>query len=181
MKKDIFIFGQLQQILNNGGLMISDKCYNTHTKNENQSIKIRYAPSTDWNQINQTNIVICNNMIDMNDTNIEAKEQGKISFNQKSVCSAGDSTAPNNTPNTDNKTTDKSDITDNNNQTNINDNTENKETETKDNELPNESYNKDSNNGFVLSRKHDLERNRRNYKHVRIPRLPTSCSSNYET
>ena len=134
---------QLQQILNNGGLMISDKCYNTHTKNENQSIKIRYAPSTDWNQINQTNIVICNNMIDMNDTNIEANEQGKILFNQKSACSAGDSTAPNNTPNTDNKTTDNSDITDK--ETDIKDNTENKETETKDNELPNESDNKDSN------------------------------------
>lgn len=137
---------QLQQILNNGGLMISDKCYNTHTKNDSQSIKIRYAPSTDWNQINQANIVICNNMIDMNDTNIEANEQGKILFNQKSACSAGDSTVPDNTPNTDNKTTDKSDVTDNNNQTNINDNTETKETETKDNEqLPNESDNKNSN------------------------------------
>ena len=54
---------QLQQILNNGGLMISDKCYNTHTKNDSQSIKIRYAPSTDWNQINQANIVICNKQI----------------------------------------------------------------------------------------------------------------------
>ena len=135
---------QLQQILNNGGLMISDKCYNTHTKNENQSIKIRYAPSTDWNQINQTNIVICSNMIDMNDTKIEANEQGQILFNQKSACSVGDSTAPNNTPNTDNKTTDNSDITDK--ETDIKDNTETKETETKDNEqLPNESDNKDSN------------------------------------
>lgn len=140
---------QLQQILNNGGLMISDKCYNNNTKNDDnkQSTKIRYAPSTDWNPINQTNIVICNNMIDMNDTNIEAKEQGKISFNQKSVCSAGDPPASDNEPKTDNKTTDKSDITDK--ETNIKDNTENKETETKDNELPNDSDankdNKDSN------------------------------------
>lgn len=140
---------QLQQILNNGGLMISDKCYNNNTKNDDnkQSTKIRYAPSTDWNPINQTNIVICNNMINMNDTNIEAKEQGKISFNQKSVCSAGDPPASDNEPKTDNKTTDKSDITDK--ETNIKDNTENKETETKDNELPNDSDankdNKDSN------------------------------------
>lgn len=140
---------QLQQILNNGGLMISDKCYNNNTKNDDnkQSTKIRYAPSTDWNPINQTNIVICNNMIDMNDTNIEAKEQGKISFNQKSACSAGDPPASDNEPKTDNKTTDKSDITDK--ETNIKDNTENKETETKDNELPNDSDankdNKDSN------------------------------------
>ena len=136
---------QLQQILNNGGLMISDKCYNNNTKNDDnkQSTKIRYAPSTNWNPINQTNIVICNNMIDMNDTNIEANEQGQILFNQKSACSVGDSTAPN-TPNTDNKTTDKSDITDK--ETDIKDNTETKETETKDNEqLPNESDNKDSN------------------------------------
>ena len=136
---------QLQQILNNGGLMISDKCYNNNTKNDDnkQSTKIRYAPSTNWNPINQTNIVICNNMIDMNDTNIEAKEQGKISFNQKSVCSAGDLPAHDNEPKTDDKTSDKSDITDK--ETDIKDNTENKETETKDNELPNDSDNKDSN------------------------------------
>ena len=140
---------QLQQILNNGGLMISDKCYNNNTKNDDnkQSTKIRYAPSTNWNPINQTNIVICNNMIDMNDTNIEAKEQGKISFNQKSVCSAGDLPAPDNEPKTDDKTTDKSDITDK--ETIIKDNTEIKESETKDNELSNDSDankdNKDSN------------------------------------
>lgn len=140
---------QLQQILNNGGLMISDKCYNNNTKNDDnkQSTKIRYAPSTNWNPINQTNIVICNNMIDMNDTNIEAKEQGKISFNQKSVCSAGDLPAPDNEPKTDDKTTDKSDITDK--ETDIKDNTETKESETKDNELSNDSDtnkdNKDSN------------------------------------
>ena len=140
---------QLQQILNNGGLMISDKCYNNNTKNDDnkQSTKIRYAPSTNWNPINQTNIVICNNMIDMNDTNIEAKEQGKISFNQKSVCSAGDLPAHDNEPKTDDKTSDKSDITDK--ETDIKDNTETKESETKDNELPNDSDankdNKDSN------------------------------------
>lgn len=140
---------QLQQILNNGGLMISDKCYNNNTKNDDnkQSTKIRYAPSTNWNPINQTNIVICNNMIDMNDTNIEAKEQGKISFNQKSVCSAGDRPAPDNEPKTDDKISDKSDITDK--ETDIKDNTETKESETKDNELPNDSDankdNKDSN------------------------------------
>ena len=134
---------QLQQILNNGGLMISDKCYNTHTKNDSQSIKIRYAPSTDWNQINQANIVICNNMIDMNDTNIESNDESTIKFNQSSLCSTNGNPTSDNTPKTDDKTTDKSDSTDK--ETDIKDNTETKESETKDNELPNDSDNKDSN------------------------------------
>ena len=172
---------QLQQILNNGGLMISDKCYNTHTKNDSQSIKIRYAPSTDWNQINQANIVICNNMIDMNDTNIEAKEQGKISFNQKSVCSAGDSTAPDNTPktddktpNTDNKTTDNSDIT-NNNQTNINDNTE-----TKDNQqILNESDNKVSNaNSSNINVPNDPNNSNINDPNINVPNSNSESTNN---
>ena len=192
---------QLQQILNNGGLMISDKCYNTHTKNDNQSIKIRYAPSTDWNQINQANIVICNNMIDMNDTNIEANEQGKILFNQKSACSAGDSTVPNNTPSTpnntpttpnntpstpnntpstDNKTTDNSDITNNNqpnnnqpnnNQTNINDNTETKNNE----QLLNESNNKVSNaNNSNINVPNDSNINDLNNSNINYPNINDS-------
>lgn len=183
---------QLQQILNNGGLMISDKCYNTHTKNDNQSIKIRYAPSTDWNQINQANIVICNNMIDMNDTNIEANEQGKILFNQKSACSAGDSTVPdnthttpNNTPSTDNKTNDNSNITNNNqtnnnqtnnnqpnnNQTNINDNTETKNNE----QLLNESDNKVSNsNNSNINVPNDSNINDLNNSNINYPNINDS-------
>lgn len=121
----------LDQLLNNGGLMIDDSCYSQHTQANDKAI---YAPDTNWEPINSANIVICNNMLNMNDTNIEANEQSNISFNQEAVCSTS-----NPTPKTDDKTTDKSAITDKDNQTDIKDNTE-----TKDNELPNDT-NKDTN------------------------------------
>ena len=133
---------EIKPILENGAKMISPVC--DHTQTQNGTIKGRYAPITNknWNSDVSINIAICNNTLNMNDTNIESNDESTIKFNQSSLCS----TNGNPTPNTDNKTTDKSDVTDNNNQTNINDNTENKETETKDNEqLPNESDNKDSN------------------------------------
>ena len=133
---------EIKPILENGAKMISPVC--DHTQTQNGTIKGRYAPITNkkWNSDVPINIAICNNTLNMNDTNIESNDESTIKFNQSSLCS----TNGNPTPNTDNKTTDKSDVTDNNNQTNINDNTENKETETKDNEqLPNESDNKNSN------------------------------------
>ena len=133
---------EIKPILENGAKMISPVC--DYTQTQNGITKGRYAPITNknWNSDVSINIAICNNTLNMNDTNIESNDESTIKFNQSSLCS----TNGNPTPNTDNKTTDKSDITDNNNQTNINDNTENKETETKDNEqLPNESDNKDSN------------------------------------
>lgn len=130
----------LDQLLNNGGLMIDKLCYSQHTQKKDKEI---YAPDTNWEQINSSNIVICNNMLNMNDTNIEANEQSQISFNQEAFCSTGNPPAPK----TDDKTTDKSDITDK--ETIIKDNTEIKESETKDNELSNDSDankdNKDSN------------------------------------
>lgn len=130
----------LDQLLNNGGLMIDKSCYSQHTQKKDKEI---YAPDTNWEQINSSNIVICNNMLNMNDTNIEANEQSQISFNQEAFCSTGNPPAPK----TDDKTSDKSDITDK--ETNIKDNTEIKESETKDNELSNDSDankdNKDSN------------------------------------
>ena len=138
---------EIKPILENGAKMISPVCDHTQTQN-GIIIKGRYAPITNknWNSDVSINIAICNNTLNMNDTNIESNDESTIKFNQSSLCSTNGNPTPDNTPNTDNKTTDKSDITDNNNQTNINDNTENKETETKDNEqLPNESDNKDSN------------------------------------
>ena len=137
---------EIKPILENGAKMISPVC--DYTQTQNGTTKGLYAPMTNknWNSDVSINIAICNNTLNMNDTNIESNDESTIKFNQSSLCSTNGNPTPDNTPNTDNKTTDKSDITDNNNQTNINDNTENKETETKDNEqLPNESDNKDSN------------------------------------
>lgn len=134
---------EIKPILENGAKMISPVC--DHTQTQNGTIKGRYAPITNknWNSDVSINIAICNNTLNMNDTNIESNDESTIKFNQSSLCS----TNSNPTPNTDNKTTDKSDITDK--ETDIKDNTETKESETKDNELSNNSDankdNKDSN------------------------------------
>lgn len=140
---NIIANNEIKPILENGAKMISPVC--DYTQTQNGTTKGRYAPITNknWNSDVSINIAICNNTLNMNDTNIESNDESTIKFNQSSLCSTNGNPTPDNTPKTDDKTSDKSDITD------IKDNTEIKESETKDNELSNDSDankdNKDSN------------------------------------
>lgn len=134
---------EIKPILENGAKMIDAVCDHKETQ---IGTKGRYAPITNknWNSETPLTIAICNNTLNMNDTNIESNDDSTIKFNQSSLCSANGNPTPDNTPKTDDKTTDKSDITDK--ETDIKDNTEIKESETKDNELSNANKdNKDSN------------------------------------
>lgn len=133
---------EIKPILSNGAKMIDPVCDHKATQ---IGTKGRYAPITNenWDKTVSVNIAICNNTLNMNDTNIESNDDSTIKFNQSSLCSANSNPNSNNTPKTDDKTTDKSDITDK--ETDIKDNTETKESETKDNKLPSDSDNKDSN------------------------------------
>mgnify|MGYP007025973099 CR=1 FL=1 len=136
---------EISSALSNGAKMIDPVCDYQVTQIGTNG-QGRYAPITNknWNSEVSLNIAICNNTLNMNDTNIESNDDSTIKFNQSSLCSANSNPTPDNTPKTDDKTTDKSDITDKDNQTNIKDNTE-----TKDNEqLPNDSNINDSNSNL---------------------------------
>lgn len=82
-----------KELLNNGGLMISQNCYvnNTQLNDSNKSNNMTsdnyfYAPSK-WNNQGAVNISVCQNTLDAN--TVQAINQGKISVNQGNVCSAG--------------------------------------------------------------------------------------------
>lgn len=112
----------IKPILSNGAKMIDPVCDYRSTQ---IGTKGRYAPITDdnWDKTVSLNIAICNNTLNMNDTNIETNDDSTLKFNQSSLCSANSTPTPDNTPKTDDKTTDKSDITDkdDNKDSNIND------------------------------------------------------------
>ena len=109
---------EIKPILENGAKMIDAVCDHKETQ---IGTKGRYAPITNknWNSETPLTIAICNNTLNMNDTNIESNDDSTIKFNQSSLCSANGNPTPDNTPKTDDKTTDKSDITDK--ETDIND------------------------------------------------------------
>lgn len=124
---------EIKPILENGAKMINPVCDYKATQT---GTKGRYAPITNekWDKTVSLNVAICNNTLNMNDTNIESNDDSTIKFNQSSLCSANSTPNINNPPKTDDKTTDKSDITDKDDKTDITDKDNQSDTTNKDNQ-----------------------------------------------